>query len=168
MANVVNVDAAALRQAGTSVADALERAAQPARVPVATPGPSPADAAAAAVAAAMSAKVAAASAELAPRGPKIRAASEAAAASLTATDEQNAALLQGVPATAGGGAVGGNPGPAGARRVQMVSDGWDDPAEPWRIGEGFVEDEFGHFVPPIQINPGGGAAGGGSGGTAPV
>src|SRR4051794_22848792 len=97
MANVVQLNASTLRQAGTSVADALDRAAQPVRVPMATPGTSPADAAAVAVAAAMSGKVAAAAADLAPRGPRIRAASEAAAASLTASDEQNAALLQGVP-----------------------------------------------------------------------
>ena len=168
MANVVHVNASALRQAGTSVADALDRAAQPTRVPMATPGTSPADAAAGAVAAAMGVKVAAAASELAPRGPKIRAASEAAAASLTATDERNAALLQGVPATAGEGALGGNPGSGVTGRVQMVGDGWDDPAEPWKIGEGFVQDHYGAFVPPIQINPGGGAAGGGSGGTAPV
>lgn len=169
MADVVNVNASTLRQAGTSVANALDRAAQPARVPVATPGTSPADAAAGAVAAAMSGKVAAASAELAPRGPKIRAASEAAAAGLTATDEQNGALLQGVPATAGGSALGGNPGSGGTGGIQMVSDGWDDPAEPWRIGEDFVEDQYGHFVPPIQIDPGGGAAAGGGGaGRAPV
>ena len=70
MADAIHVNAAALRQAGTSVADALDRAAQPVRVPAATPGTSPADAAASAVAAAMSGKVAAASAELAPRGPR--------------------------------------------------------------------------------------------------
>lgn len=169
MADAIHVNAASLRQAGSSVADALDRAAQPVRVPAATPGTSPADAAASSVAAAMSGKVAAASAELAPRGPKMRAASEAAAAGLTAADEQNAALLQGVPATAGQSAVGGNPGSGATGGVQMVSDGWDDPAEPWRIGEDFYEDQYGHFQPPIQINPGGGAAaGGGGGGIAPV
>lgn len=168
MAEVVHVNTQTLRQAGTSVADSLDRASQPARVPLSTPGTSPADAAASALAAAMSSKVAVAAAELAPRGPKIRAASEAAAAGLTAADEQNAALLQGVPATASDGAVGGNSGSGVTGRIQMVSDGWDDPAGPWRIGEDFWEDEYGHFQPPIHINPTGGAASGGGCGRPPV
>ena len=66
MADAVH-HAVGFEQAGASVADSLNRAAQPGQAPIAMGGASPADAAAGGVAAAMSAKIAAASAEVAPR-----------------------------------------------------------------------------------------------------
>lgn len=85
--------------AGDTVAQALERGAIPGHAPIAGAGPSPADAAAAALSAAIAARIAAAAADLAPRGPKIRDASAAAAESLTAQDQRNAQTIEGVSAS---------------------------------------------------------------------
>jgi hypothetical protein len=55
------------------------------------------------------------------------------------------------------------------RDLRIRRDGWDEPAEPWKIGGDMEPDEFGHFQPVLPVHPGGGAAGGGTGGgTAPV
>lgn len=79
------------------------------------------------------------------------------------------------PVDPGGAAAGPNAGPRVPDSVirptsfSTSSGGWDEPAEPWRIGQGFEEDEFGHFHPPVlPVDPGGAAAGGGGGGRAPV
>jgi hypothetical protein len=65
------------------------------------------------------------------------------------------------PATAQPGSHGG--------RVAPVSDGWDDPAEPWKTSPGMQPDEFGHFhTPVVPIDPGGAGPGSTGGGTAPV
>jgi hypothetical protein len=179
MADATHINAQIFTEAGATVGDSLERAAQPARVPTATAGASPADAAANAVAAAMQLKVTSASAELAPLAPKIRTASAQAAVKLTAIDDQNAARLEaistmvqsadGATPLGPGGAAGAATGGGGAGRILSVSDGWDDPAEPYKLLPGYWEDDFGHFHNPIEepIDPGG-AAGGTGYGRAPV
>jgi hypothetical protein len=82
--------------AGETVAATLERAAIPGRAPLPTPGTSPADTAAAALAAQMGTRITAASAEMAPRGPTMRTASQAAAAEIQAQDLANSQKIKGV------------------------------------------------------------------------
>jgi hypothetical protein len=94
---------ATFTDAGETVARALERAAVPSPAPRASAGPSPVDDAVAALSAAMAARIAAASAELAPRGPSIRDAAAAAAQSLTAQDQTNAETIHSVAAVDGAG-----------------------------------------------------------------
>jgi hypothetical protein len=124
------------------------------------------DAAAAGVAAAMGTQVTQMTAQVAAKGPALQATTSNGVAQTEATDEQNAERYRAVPASGGldglgsGGATGG---------VMEVSDGWDDPREPFRITPDMEEDEFGHFhAPYVPLDPGG-AAGGSSGtGRAPV
>ena len=138
MADAVHITPSVFEQAGAAVADSLNRAAMPGQAPIAMGGASPADAAAGGVAAAMSAKIAAASAEVAPRGPKIQAASQAAAEGFRAKDEDNAtriaAVQQGLadtPPSSGGAApaeAAGGPGSssgaaAGAIRAASFDTG---------------------------------------------
>ena len=90
------IDPSTFTAAGERIADILARAAIPVEPPVAVPGPSPADTAAANLAALMGIHIRAASAELAPRGPKIREATQAAVAEIQAQDLQNAQAIKGV------------------------------------------------------------------------
>jgi hypothetical protein len=77
-------------EAGTTVASSLERAAVAGKPPVAVVGVSPADVVASGLATTMGTHITAASAEMAPRGPKMREASGAAAAEIQAQDVKNA------------------------------------------------------------------------------
>ena len=54
-------------------------------------------------------------------------------------------------------------------QIQPVSDGWDDPPEPWKIAPGMDQDEFGHFhTPAVPIVPGEAGPGSPGAGAAPV
>jgi hypothetical protein len=88
-ADQTDLSPSSFTEAGDTVARALERGAVPGHAPTAPAGPSPADAAAAALSAAVAARIDAAAARLAPRGPRIRDASTAAAESLAAQDQRN-------------------------------------------------------------------------------
>ena len=94
--DVTSLDPSKFTAAGETVAQALERAAIPAAPPVAMPGASPVDAAVANLAALMGQHITSASTELAPRGPAMRAASQAAVAEIQAQDELNAQQIKGV------------------------------------------------------------------------
>lgn len=108
--------------AAATVAEHLERAAQPGPVPVAS-GASPVDAAAAAVATTVRTKVTAMSAQLAGKGPQIQATAQQAVQALDAQDSDNAAQI---------GAV--KPDPTEERKptIRPVDNqtGPDDPAPP--------------------------------------
>ena len=91
-----NIDPAMFTSAGGRVAEVLERAAVPVAPPVAVAGPSPADAAAANLAALMDEHIGNASTELAPRGPNIREATQAAVAEIQAQDLRNAQQIKGI------------------------------------------------------------------------
>lgn len=123
MADAVHITPSVFEQAGASVADSLNRAAQPGQAPIAMGGASPADAAAGGVAAAMSAKIAAASAEVTPRGPKIQAASQAAAEGFRATDEENAARIAAVQQ----GLADTPPSSGGAAPAEAAGGAWASP-----------------------------------------
>ena len=94
-ADETRITPATFTGAGDTVAQALERAAIPAEPPTAAAGSSPVDVALAALSAAMATRIATASAQLAPRGPRIRDASAAAAEELTAQDQTNADGIRG-------------------------------------------------------------------------
>jgi hypothetical protein len=90
-AKPINVSAAPLVLAASTVGDHVERAAQPGPVPTGAASASPADAAAATVAAAMRTKINAMSAELAGKGTQLQATGQAAAEALQAKDAENSA-----------------------------------------------------------------------------
>ena len=85
-----SIDPANFSAAGETVAETLERAAIPVAPPPPMPGPSPADTAASQLATQMGARITTAATDLAPRGPKIRGASQAAVAELQAQDQLGA------------------------------------------------------------------------------
>jgi hypothetical protein len=153
-AEPIKVNPSQMLQGAASAAATAEQVAtpNPAAAPIPKPG-SPMDAAAASVATAMGTQVTQMTAQVAAKGPAVQAATSSGVAQTEATDEQNAERYRAVPGFAGG-ATG---------RVMEVSDGWDDPREPFRITPDMEEDEFGHFhAPYVPLDPGG-AAGGGSG-----
>ena len=91
-----SIDPANFSAAGETVAETLERAAIPVAPPPPMPGPSPADTAASQLATQMGARITTAATDLAPRGPKIRGASQAAVAELQAQDQLGAQQIKGV------------------------------------------------------------------------
>jgi hypothetical protein len=161
------VNPSQMLQSGASVAATAEQVAtpNPGAAPIPKPG-SPMDAAAAAVAAAMGTQVTQMTAQVASKGPALQATTSSGVAQTEATDEQNAERYRAVPGSGGldGLGAGGATG-----RFMEVSDGWDDPAEPFRITPDMEEDEFGHFHAPfVPLDPGGAAGGGSGAGRAPV
>jgi hypothetical protein len=144
----------------------------------------------------MAAQSAQMSAEVAGKGPEVQAKTSAGVAQLVVQDAENAARIQAVGLSSaddwfegdgpqyqaidpGGAGVG--PGQQGMGSVPhsliqatgfktSMGDGWDDDevTEAEQLAPpGWSQDYHGNWFPPIPINPGG-AAGGGSGGRAPV
>jgi hypothetical protein len=124
MSSPINLGPSEIEQTAQTVAATLTQAARPGPVPVAGAG-SPVDTAASAVAGAVVKSVAAASAELAPKGPEGLALTQAALTQAKTKDDENAGRIKAVgsdaqqPAEGRGGApsspddtlVGGAPPP---------------------------------------------------------
>jgi hypothetical protein len=176
-AEPIKVNPSQMLQGAASAAATAEQVATPnlGAAPIPKPG-SPMDAAAATVAAAMGTQVTQMTAEVAAKGPAVQATTSSGVAQTEATDEQNAERYRAVPGSGGlnglgsGGVPGGAPslpGDSGVTgRIMKVSDGWDDPREPFRITGDMEEDEFGHFhAPHVPLDPGGAAGGSGAGRT---
>jgi hypothetical protein len=140
MAEVVHVKAPDLVRAAAAVAEHLETAAKPATA-AAKPPPvvaSPVDAAASGAAGAIHTKMAALSAEIAPRGPAIRQAGATAAGSLQAQDAVNAARMPSVPS------------PPSMPSTQALDHGWkrgpDQPGGPYDPNPRFPgRNNLGHY-----------------------
>jgi hypothetical protein len=98
MADVVHVVPPDFTKAAATVAQHIETAATPPRVPAPHPAPaSPVDVAAAGAAGAIHTKIGSLSGQLAPKGPAIQQAGTSAAAALAAQDAANAARMPSVP-----------------------------------------------------------------------
>ncbi|MBP1823043.1 hypothetical protein [Mycobacterium sp. OAE908] len=165
-AEPIKVNPSQMLQGGASVAATAERAiSNPGAAPIPKPG-SPMDTAAASVAAAMGTQVTQMTAQVASKGPALQATTSSGVAQTEATDEQNAERYRAVPGTGGLDGLGSGRTTGG---IMEVSDGWDDPREPFRITGDMEEDEFGHFhAPYVPLDPGGAAGGGSGAGRAPV
>src|SRR5690349_3627293 len=136
-AEPIKVNPSQMLAGGASVAATAGQVAtpNPGAAPIAKPG-SPIDAAAASVATAMGTQVAQMTAAVAAKGPALQATTSSGVAQTEATDEQNAERYRAVPGTGGLDELGsgGAPGADGVSgRIMEVSDGWDDPREPFRI-----------------------------------